>query len=779
MVFGFSLFCSLLNLSLLLAEPIFESKPAWVTSKENFVTFGLKSHDGRMIPTTIKNIESFRKADGIDDVAFLGSQQTLLFSDDKSHDITIAYFSPNFPSLLEVNNLPDFSNKRHSSVWITDRFWRENYNASDVEGATIYISEARVPAIIEGVLSPDWNQIGISHPDIITSSEDMPYYLNITLGDHDVSSELLEQARTQLSKQIPAFYGIARLVTEYSHRDLKAASDSNSFESHMRFWDGTENLPAFIISGVDLSPEARNVLKRQWWMVLWLAIIFGCVNALNLLTICFHELIKRSNEFSIRIAMGARLSHLIRQLCSEQIVFIVAVITFGSLLSYLLTRYSVYNHGELLSQQAVFYSQNFIFSLLVVVTLVLFFACAPLFFAYKDNNFSRTKDGSESRTQSFLARLNLTLQVFLAGSALSMCVVMLSFHWANLMESKQYSDTYEQIVGINNHNSLSKVNTSDWFKEVGTNGSKLAISAQSFLQPSSTAISFRADQPDNPNHAVLNIMNVNNHFIDFFSRENLLGRGVDNQGVVLNYSAAKMLGYDDPSSAIGARLFADDPFLLGFESGDSIRINGIVENLPHFGSINKGIAVVYADLELLPPLYQFHVYSKETHIRIAKDSVERFIEAKNDWVVKVEEFLVVQFDIQNKTINFLIYFCLALGVVTALLSLSGFYYQFRSYVIQQEMKLAIHLALGAKFFDIVIIFSKTFIPIILLSSFSIFIFAKIALSWFENQYPVIISGGLVVVSSLLSVIVLVFFTVLRASWSLSNSNINDKLRSVD
>lgn len=455
MVCGFSLFCSLLNLTLLIAKPIFESKPEWVTSSGNFVTFGLKSHDGRMIPTTIQNIESFKKVDGISDVAFWGSQQTLLFSDDKSHESTIAYFSPNFPSLLKVNNLPDFYNKRHSSVWITDRFWRETFNASDVEGKLIYIGAARAPAIIEGILSHEWNQIGISHPDIITSSDDMPYYLNISLGSHAASSELLEQVRTQLSLQIPAFYGVAQLISEYSYKDLNVFRDSNRSDSHMRFWDGTENLPAFIVSGVDLSPEAKNVLKRQWWMVLWLAIIFGCVNALNLLTVCFHELIKRSDEFSIRNAMGARLSHLLKQLCSEQIIFIFSLITLGGLFSYFLVKYSVYNQSELLSTQALFYSQNFAFSLLIVVTIVLVFACAPLLYSYRDNNFSRTRDGSESKAQSFLARLNLTLQVFLAGGALCICVVMLSVHWTNLKESKQYSDIFEIKVGVNNFNTLS------------------------------------------------------------------------------------------------------------------------------------------------------------------------------------------------------------------------------------------------------------------------------------------------------------------------------------
>ncbi len=314
---------------------------------------------------------------------------------------------------------------------------------------------------------------------------------------------------------------------------------------------------------------------------------------------------------------------------------------------------------------------------------------------------------------------------------------------------------------------------------MGENGSKLAVSSQSFLQPSSTAISFRADQPDNPNQAVLNIMNVNEHFIDLFSRERLLGSGLNKQGVVLNSSAAKMLGYDAPANAIGARLFADDPFLLGFENGDSIRVNGIIENLPHFGNINKDIAVVYADIALLPPLHQFHVYAKDTYIDIAKQSVGQFVKTQNDWGIKTGEFLADQLNFHNKTINFLIYFCLLLGSTTALLSLSGFYYQFRSYVMQQENNIAVHLALGAKFFDIVVIFTKVFTPILLLSSFGVFIFAKAALAWFENQYPLTINSNFIVVYSLLSLIILVCLTVLGVSWSLSNSNISNKLRSID
>jgi len=64
---------------------------------------------------------------------------------------------------------------------------------------------------------------------------------------------------------------------------------------------------------------------------------------------------------------------------------------------------------------------------------------------------------------------------------------------------------------------------------------------------------------------------------------------------------------------------------------------------------------------------------------------------------------------QNKTMKFLIYFCLSLCVLTSLLSIVGSQNQFRLYVNQKRIYFAIHLAMGAKVNDLMLIIFKDFI----------------------------------------------------------------------
>lgn len=785
MVLGFSLFSALLCLTLSMAQPLFSKKPEWVTSNESFISFGLRSHDNRMVSTSIENIESFQQADGISNVAYLGAQQLPLFFDNASSEntvieSTVIYFSENFSELLQVSSLPDFQQQAHASIWLTERFWQQHFNQADVAGRVIYIGVERVPAVINGVLPKQWNQLGVWQADIITSVQNMPDYLNISLAGEEVPAQLLDQLRTQVSRQMPTFFGVAQLIPGYHYQEIKAPANESASSEGFQLSGESKNLIPFIVEGIDFTPEARNVLERQWWMVLGLTIIFGLINALNLLTVSFHELVKRSAEFSIRIAMGARLPHLIRQLCGEQIVSSLAVVVLGACLSYLLSYYAARQHSELLSVQNLFYQPSFIVALVIVVTIMMAFACIPLSYMYRKNNFSRAKGGSASKSQSLLARMNLTLQALLAGTALSLCVVMLSFHWGNLNASRQFNDIFEFKVASSNPASSKGAHTGDWFRIMAADGVELAASAQSFLQPSSPTLEFRAEQPDNPNRAILNIMNVNSRFFALFlPTSSLLGKKPDKQGVVLNEAAAKMLGYENVEQALGKRLFTDNPFLLGFKKDEIIRINGIVANLPHFGVIHQDVAVIYADIELLPPLYQFHVYSHGLNIDKVGAVLSEFIDNRSNWSLKHNAFLAIQFAQHNKTTNFFIYFSLVLAGLTSLIAISAFFYQFRAYVLQRESVIAIHLAMGAKLFDINGYFIKLLIPIIFTAVVGIALFSSVIIGWFERQYHITINSLLVTSAALAFIVLGMVFMALAASWALYHANINDKLRQVD
>lgn len=777
LVFGFSLFCALFNLSIIISGKIFEVKPTWVKNSSEFVTFGQKSHDGRMIPTTISNIESSKKSKGVNDVAYWGVQQTKIITDKAETDATILYISPNFTSLLEVENLPSFNKIESSSVWISERFWRERFNGSNVIGRVIYLTESRVPAVIKGVLPVEWNNIGVHQPSIMTTSDDLGKYINITLGDEQVPDEFVEQAKKQLSIQVPAFYGFASLTKGFDINELNLKMDAVFTDSNIRLWDGTENLSVFAIQGISFSPEAKNVLKQQWFVVLWLTLVFGLTNILSLLTFKFNETIHRSSEFSIRFTVGARISHLIKQICSEQFIFLLAVIVFTCLISYFLITQLVDNNSDILSLQSISLGWNFSVSILFIVTVILMFSSLPLFFAYKNNLFIKAKSDVQSKKQAILAKLNIAMQIFQVITSLSFCVVMVDFYLDVLDLSNKYNSFYGQHIGLNQQSKFSPANTRDWFAKIEGDG--VSVSSQSFIQPLSPAINFTSKTPDNPQYAVLNIMNVNNNFLELFANNYLLGEGVDEQGVVINISAATMLGYPSPKDAIGARLFSDDPFLLGFKPDEHIKINGVIEDLPHFGSVSKNIPFVYADIGLLQQLQKFYVYYDTSNTESAERFTNEFVIQNGNWEVVSKNNMQGEIESQNETINFLIYFCLSLCVLTSLLSIVGSQNQFRVYVNQKRIKFAIHLAMGAKVNDLMLIFFKDFIGAVFFSFTAFALFFSLGLNEVFDKFSIGANINAIIISVLVIVSMLLLYTIVITSWSLTRVNVNDIFRSFD
>jgi ABC-type antimicrobial peptide transport system permease subunit len=777
LAFGFSLFCALFNLSIIISGKIFEIKPVWVKNDSEFATFGLKSHDGRMIPTTISNIESLKRSKGVNDVAYWGAQQTKIIIDTAESDATIIYISPNFTSLLEVESLPNFNKSESSSVWISERFWRESFNGSNVIGRVIYLTESRVPAVIKGVLPVEWNKIGIHQPSIMTTSDDLEKYINITLGDEQVPDEFVEQAKKQLSIQLPAFYGFASLTKGFDINDLNLKMDAVFTDSNIRLWDGTENLSVFAMRGINFSPEAKNVLKQQWFLVLWLTLVFGLTNILSLLTFKFNETIHRSSEFSIRFAVGARVSHLLKQICSEHFIFLFAVIVFTCLISNLLITQLVANNSDILSVHSISLGWNFSISILFIVAVILVFSSLPLFFACKHNLFIKAKSDVQSKRQSVLAKFNISMQLFQVITALIFCVVMVNFHLNVLDLSNKYNSFYGQHIGLNQQGKFSPANTRDWFAKIESDD--ISVSSQSFIQPLSPAINFTSKTPDNPNYSVLNIMNVNNNFLELFANNYFLGEGVDEQGVVLNVSAAKMLGYPSPKDALGARLFSDDPFLLGFKPDEHIKVNGVIEDLPHFGIVSKNIPFVYADIGLLQQLQKFYVYYDTSNIETAERVTKEFVNKSSNWETVSKNNIQGELESQNKAIKFLIYFCLSLCVLTSLLSIVGSQNQFRLYVNQKRINFAIHLAMGAKVNDLMLIIFKDFIGAVFFSFIAFALFFSLFLNEMLDKFSIGVNVNAIMASVLVIVSMLVLYTIVITSWSLTRVNINEIFRGCD
>jgi putative ABC transport system permease protein len=327
-----------------------------------------------------------------------------------------SYVSANFFKMLEVSPVlgRDFSSDEDrpgsaAVVLISGNVWKQRYGGDpSVVGRTIRLNSLTstiIGVMPEGMRFPNeadvWMPVGTLPPAIMDAPRQARGYFAIARLADGVS---VEQARTELTN-----IG-AKLATEYPDTNKDVA-------------------PSAV-------PFAERVVGSQLRLLFWslmgavgFVLLVACSNVANLL---LSRAAHRSNEVSVRVAMGARRWDVVRQLLIEAILLSLVAGIFGLILSVGGIRWfdsETQNVGKPYWMVFTMDWRTFTFFLGVCLLTGIIFGLAPALHVSKTNVFETLKEGGRSgsggvrarqwSTGLVVAQLALTL-VLLAGAGFMM-----------------------------------------------------------------------------------------------------------------------------------------------------------------------------------------------------------------------------------------------------------------------------------------------------------------------------------------------------------------------
>lgn len=759
LICGFAVFICLFHLTSQLAPSLFKATPNWVNAQHNFMTVGLKGHDGRMHRTHLANLAGVEHSPDVIALGYLGGHRADFRIGEQEFSGQALMLSNNLAELLDMPELTKNEHEFRDVVYVSQRFWQEHFSQHSAEqqlvAQTLWLGQEEYPLRVQAILPSVFNQVGAWQPDILLSASHLMVLNPINFGETAPSEEQLALVLEEVRQQQPVWYGIAQLRAGVQAKNIELRLGERETPANIQMISATGNLQPYVYQGIELQPDEHQALLGQWWLVLLLGVGFGLVNVLNLMTLSLNQLIKRSAEFRIRIAVGASGRVLVRQVLLEQLPFMVFSLLLGFVLSAFALPQWLEQFGLQLGLTLRLYLAATLVTVFVFSGLVAFSACLPLYQFFNSNYFSRESDGRNSPWQHRLALSNMTAQFFIAGLALSVTFAFVMNQWLQYRDigvDKQVVEWHLQATDFSHD--LGKAE--EWLAELSMAGLTVALAEREFLRPLAFTQEIQLGTPDNKTGVSLNILHVTANYFHVLQVPLLAGTGLTKQSVVINEAAAFALGYEQAADAVGQQIFIENArFLLGFEDNEPLLITGVMANIPHFGLANNKAPLLYSELTKKSFYNSLSLLAPQPNHEQVKLWLQH--KQKSDghlWEYSEKGSLLEQLRAENHFMLRMVQLALLLGAIICVLAATSLYHQVGSHLSLMRRRYGVQLAVGALASNIALSVWRNLFFLLLIALLSLFSVLVLAQPWFLRELNVSLLNGSVVILALLSLIAL-------------------------
>lgn len=525
-----------------------------------------------------------------------------------------------------------------------------------------------------------------------------------------------------------------------------------------------------LYSDLDVELSANSSIQYIWvFGAIGLFVLFiACINFMNLTTARSSQ---RAKEIGVRKVLGGLRSNLVGQFLSETVFLtVVAVLLAVGLAALLLPSFNELSTRELVMPWS---SGTFWLSLLLGTALVgLMAGSYPAFFLSAFNTIKILKGQAVGKNKGVGLRSALVVFQFTTSIVL-IVATLLVYKQLNYIQDKKLGFQKDQVIIVDNAYVLrDKVEV--YREEIKKQPGIKAVTVSSYLPvPSSrsntTFVTSREFRQDN----ALNMgqWQVDFDYLETLGLEMVDGRFFDNQfstdssAIILNETAAAILGFEDP---LGEHLYLPKDDVQGQprpEDFNEYTIVGIVKDF-HWESLRENIG----PLSLMIGRSTAHVSCKFSAAESA--SVVQALEAQWKKLTPDQPFsyrfmdnsFTSMYEAEQKIGNIAMTFAL-LAIFISCLGLFGL----ASFTAEQRTKeIGIRKVLGANTPQIVQLLSKDFLRLVFIA-----LLIAIPIAWYGMQqwlqdfaYRIEISGWVFVAAGLAAILIAVLsvsFQSIRAA----------------
>lgn len=531
----------------------------------------------------------------------------------------------------------------------------------------------------------------------------------------------------------------------------------------------------------DLNVElAPNGSIRYVWIFGAIAafiLLIACINFMNLSTARSAD---RAKEIGVRRVMGSRRSALISQFLSESTLLAALAVVLAVILAVVALPW----YAELADRELSMPWQAPLFwvSLIGTIGLVgLLAGSYPAFFMSAFDTIKVLKGQMSGKRKGAGFRSVLVVFQFVTSASLIIATLMV-FKQLNFIQNKKLGFDKSQVVILNSAYALGDQTRT--FKEQmlklsavqdATVSGYLPVPSNRSDQTYSKARSFQADNSVN-----MQTWRIDEDYLSTLGMELTVGRNFDLQqptdsaAVILNETAARLFGYDDP---IGKKVYYMDASSDGPPSPEDFgeyTVIGVVKNF-HWASMRENIGALCMVLQPSSGLISFRYDAAETDVVLAElERQWRAMAPDQPFSYRfMDESFAQMYQAEQRVGRIAGIFAL-LSVFVSCLGLFGL----ASYATQQRTKeIGIRKVLGASVAGIVGLLSKDFLKLV-----GVALVIAIPLAFYGMQqwladfaYRIPMDWGLFGLAGL-AVLVIAFLTISIQSVKTALTNPIDSLR---
>ncbi|AXT54510.1 ABC transporter permease [Aquimarina sp. AD1] len=703
-------------------------------------------------PNLEKDFPEIISAVRINDLNMIVRKGDLKFKETNAIAADSSFFSVFDFELLQGS--PKEVLKKQFSVVLSETTAKKYFGDQNPIGKSLKITEEGYNSIVTGVMK-DFPENSHIQADIILSLTTFTQHLDKELdtrwGSYDAAAYILVNSNTdpdQLASKFPAF------LEKHSGEFMK--------QSKMFVTLNLEPLKSLYLESTRGGTRGGSMTNVYIFSII--AIFILLIASINFINLTTARSVERAKEVGIRKVMGAEKQQLSLQFIGESIITCLLAFLITTLLIIIILPFFNEIAGKIISEGLFSNYVNIIKLLGISLAIGIFAGIYPSIVLSSFKPIQVLKGNFSTGGKGVLLRKSLVIVQFTISIILITGTIII-YNQMKYMQNQELGFNKDRLLILEAESSKSQLSLKHAIDKIpGVKFTSLGSSVPG--GGNSSAYSEIENKAGDLQIANLDLYFVDHEYIPQFDLKIIAGRAFSKdfasdstQAMIINEEAVKLLGYNDPQNAVGARFK---------QWGREGQVIGIVKDF-HFNSLHDNIGPLTMRMErnrndlITVKLAPNNI--KETIGEIEK-LWESFLPEQPFDYFFLDDSFNEQYENEERFGNLFLYFA-SLAILISCLGLLGL----AAYsTLQRRREIGIRKVIGASVSEIVNLLSKDFLKLVMIA-FAIAspIAWYVMYNWLQDfafridikWWMFLLSGG----SAILIAILTVSFHAVKASLS--------------